>query len=150
MSLVREFHIAFNQEAPPFPTVPDRDLAALRMRLIRKEYEEVKKESDLLLAALRNDAVHPDVIVAIMQRLIKEICDLRYVTEGALVAYGVEPDAYKEVHRSNMSKLGEDGKPVTRDDGKALKGPNYSPADPNKMFPSIIEGSATEGGAEAA
>lgn len=143
MSRVREFHLAFNQPAPRHPTVPDADLAALRMRLIREEYEEVVEESNTLLSQLRSGA-SPDAVVATMQRLVKEVSDLRYVAEGALVAYGVEPAAYNEVHRSNMSKLGEDGKPVRREDGKALKGPNYSPADPELMFPSIIESTCTE------
>ena len=143
MSLVRKFHLAFEQPAPNCPTAPDVELAALRMRLITEEYKEVQVESARLLLALRAGE-KPDAVAAIMQKLVKEICDLRYVAEGALVAYGVEPDAYEEVHRSNMSKLGEDGRPLRRADGKALKGPNYTPVDPEKMFPSIIEGTVHE------
>jgi predicted HAD superfamily Cof-like phosphohydrolase len=138
VSLVRRFHIAFGQPAPNAPTIPDAASAALRVRLITEEYKEVKVESDRLLAALRANAP-ADVIVDILQRLVKEVCDLRYVSEGTLVAFGVEPEAYEEVHRSNMSKLGPGGKPIRREDGKALKGPNYAPADPDKMFPSIID-----------
>lgn len=144
MSRVREFRTAFEQPAPSAPTVPDRALAALRMRLIREEYEEVQAESDKLLRALSlcdtydQNPANYDEIVGIIQAYVKEVCDLLYVTEGTLVALGVYPDAYDEVHRSNMSKLGRDGKPVRRDDGKALKGPDYSPADPAKLFPSII------------
>jgi predicted HAD superfamily Cof-like phosphohydrolase len=138
VSLVREFHIAFEQAAPSSPTIPDADLASMRMRLIREEYDEVRTDMGKLLRLLRARGSSQDEIVEVMQALVKELCDLRYVTEGALVSFGVEPDAYVEVHRSNMSKLGPDGKPVKRADGKALKGPDYSPADPEKMFPSII------------
>lgn len=138
MSLVQKFHRAFDQPAPDHPTIPDADSAALRMRLITEEYKEVQEESTKLLIALRAGAP-PALLIVILQRLVKEVCDLRYVTEGTLVAFGVEPDAYEEVHRSNMSKLGPDGKPIRREDGKALKGPNYTPADPDKMFPSIID-----------
>ena len=139
MSRVREFHRAFDQAAPDGPTVPDAELAALRMRLISEEYKEVVADFQQLIVALRRGD-RDQKVHEIMQRVVKECCDLRYVAEGALVAFGVEPDAYDEVHRSNMSKLGDDGKPVRRADGKALKGPNYTPADPEKMFPSVIEG----------
>lgn len=138
MSLVREFHVAFGQPAPASPTLPDADLAALRLRLVAEEYNEVRDELESLIRALRASASTSDC-VEIIQRAVKELCDLRYVAEGALVAFGVEPVAYEEVHRSNMSKLGEDGRPVRRDDNKVLKGPNYSPADPHLMFPSVID-----------
>ena len=138
MSRVREFHIAFDQPAPNGPTLPDADLAALRLRLIAEEYNEVRDDLTALLRALRADASSAD-LHEIMQRVVKEVCDLRYVAEGALVAFGVEPVAYDEVHRSNMSKLGEDGRPVRRADNKVLKGPNYSPADPDLMFPPVID-----------
>lgn len=143
VSRVREFHEAFDLDAPRGPTVPDPDLASLRMRLIREEFEEVKAESDKLLVALRTHQPAA-VLVPIMQALVKEICDLRYVSEGSLVAFGVEPDAYSEVHRSNMSKLGEDGKPIRREDGKVLKGPGYQPVEAELMFPSVIEGTNPE------
>ena len=55
------------------------------------------------------------------------LTDLLVVIYGAGHAYGINLDeCFKEVHRSNMSKLGEDGKPIYREDGKVLKGPNYS------------------------
>ena len=54
--------------------------------------------------------------------------DLKYVVEGAALVFGIplEP-VFMEIHRSNMSKLGTDGKPIYREDGKVLKGPNYTP-----------------------
>ena len=61
---------------------------------------------------------------------VDAVCDLIYVLAGSLVSFGVDLDkCFAEVHRSNMSKLGEDGKPIVREDGKILKGPNYTPPD---------------------
>lgn len=58
------------------------------------------------------------------------VCDLVYVLVGSLVSFGVDFDCcFAEVHRSNMSKLGEDGAPIVRDDGKILKGPKFTPPD---------------------
>jgi predicted HAD superfamily Cof-like phosphohydrolase len=63
-------------------------------------------------------------------KLTKELADVLYVVIGTAVAFGLPLEkAFKEVHRSNMSKLGADGKPILREDGKVLKGPNYSEAD---------------------
>src|SRR5437870_2018759 len=90
------------------------------------------------LAALAR-ATDPDEALAIMRALLKELSDLRYVTEGCAVTLGLpHEDAYVEVHRSNMSKLGEDGKPIYRKDGKVLKGPNYREADMVALLPDFI------------
>lgn len=137
MSLVREFHEAFDQDAPAYPRVPTPDLASLRLRLIKEEMDEVNAEFQVLLRMLRGSAT-PDQKIAVMQALVKELCDLQYVTEGALVAFGCDDGPYIEVHRSNMSKLGPDGLPVKRADGKVLKSASYTVADPERMFPSII------------
>lgn len=60
--------------------------------------------------------------------LLKEMADLQYVLSGLAVELGLDlQTAFIRVHKSNMSKLGEDGKPILREDGKALKGPNYQP-----------------------
>lgn len=135
MSAVREFHIAFEQPAPAFPTpLPDDDVR-LRMRLIREEYEEVMADCSKLLKAKRMcDKIDH------MRALLKELADLRYVVEGTAVALGMDIDgAFEEVHRSNMSKLDEEGRPVKDAGGKAMKGPNYSPADMTKFVPEVIE-----------
>jgi predicted HAD superfamily Cof-like phosphohydrolase len=56
--------------------------------------------------------------------------DIGVIADGTALAYGIPLDEVrKEIHRANMSKLGEDGKPILREDGKVLKGPNYSPPD---------------------
>lgn len=60
--------------------------------------------------------------------LAKELADLLYVVYDAAAAFGLDIDkVFAEVHSSNMSKLGSDGKPIYREDGKVLKGPNYTP-----------------------
>lgn len=136
MTLVQEFHEAFNLDAPDGPPlVPNSDLVRLRMRLIREEYDEVMDE-----LAMLTRQTDPSEIVITFRALLKELCDLRYVTEGAAVAFGLDIDtAYKEVHRSNMSKLGADGKPIYRADGKVSKGPSYSEADMTSFIPDIWE-----------
>jgi predicted HAD superfamily Cof-like phosphohydrolase len=64
------------------------------------------------------------------EAIAKELADLVYVTYGTALVYNIDLDeALREVHKSNMSKLGEDGKPILRADGKVLKGPNYKPPD---------------------
>lgn len=76
----------------------------------------------------------------ITRELLREIADgltdILVVTYGAGAAFGFDLDAcFTEVHNSNMSKLGEDGKPIKREsDGKILKGPNYSPPDLYKVL----------------
>lgn len=137
--LPRAFHKAFGLPAPDSPTVPDRSLAALRLRLIKEEMKEVEEEFTKLLAILGAPAPSVPDTIDVMQDLVKELCDLQYVAEGSLVSFGVGNAPYAEVHRSNMSKLGADGRPIYRPDGKVLKGPNYTEADPDKMFPPIID-----------
>ena len=80
------------------------------------------------------DALADDDMVEIADALT----DILYVTYGAGVAFGIELDScFDEVHRSNMSKLGPDGKPIYREDGKVLKGADYS--EPN-LAPFILKG----------
>jgi hypothetical protein len=85
---------------------------------------------DLLEEELRElgEALEERDPVAVLDALT----DLQYVLDGAYLALGFHAykgDALLEVHRSNMSKLGENGRPIYREDGKILKGPNYSPPD---------------------
>jgi predicted HAD superfamily Cof-like phosphohydrolase len=136
VSRVREFHVAFGQPAPAAPPLtPSPDLVRLRMRLIREEYEEVMAELTKLMRAKS-----PDEAIQVYRDLLKELSDLRYVVEGCAVALGLPiEEAYAEVHRSNMSKLDTDGTPVVRSDGKALKGPLYTPADMQQFVPDITD-----------
>lgn len=112
--LLREFHTAFEvpiHDGVPTLDVPENDL---RDRLLHEEYEEV------------TDAWAEDDIAAYAH----ELADLVYVAYGNALAYGFDlDDVLAEVHRANMSKLGADGRPVRRADGKVLKGPNFRQAD---------------------
>lgn len=142
MTLVRQFHEAFDIPIQPQPTIPDAKRVALRRKLIEEEFKEVMFEFDVIQGRL-----HAGLYVAASQvyddiaRLAKELSDLRYVIEGCELEFGLPGDeVYAEVHRSNMSKLGPDGKPVRRIDGKVLKGPDYFEADVLSVL--VIEGEA--------
>jgi predicted HAD superfamily Cof-like phosphohydrolase len=114
---VRAFHDAFGipNSANPRGAIGDRD-ALLRYKLIREENEEY------LEAALRGDLVE----------VADALGDILYILCGTLLKHGLEhkiDEVFREIQRSNMSKLGADGKPIYRDDGKVMKGPGYFPPD---------------------
>lgn len=93
------------------------ELLLLRARLTSEESMEVEEAVSLcvLNPTVENKAA-----------LLKELADLLYVTLGFMACFDVDWQAViRRVHDSNMSKLGDDGKPVRREDGKVLKGPNY-------------------------
>lgn len=111
---VKQFHLAFGHPVADKPNISDAKLNKLRVALISEELEELKQ------------ALADGDVVATLDALT----DLQFVLDGAYLAFGLHPlktAASSEVYRSNMSKLGEDGKPVVREDGKILKGPSYSP-----------------------
>jgi predicted HAD superfamily Cof-like phosphohydrolase len=108
--LAGDFMQAFGQEVKVDPEWPDFHTRELRLELIREEYEELEQ------------AIEDRDMVGVADALT----DLLYVIYGAGQAFGIDLDTcYDEVHASNMSKLGEDGKPLYREDGKVLKGPNF-------------------------
>jgi predicted HAD superfamily Cof-like phosphohydrolase len=114
---VRAFHDAFviTNAASPSAAIGDRD-ALLRYKLIREENEEY------LEAALRGDLVE----------VADALGDILYILCGTLLKHGLEhkiDEVFREIQRSNMSKLGADGKPIHREDGKVMKGPDYFPPD---------------------
>ncbi len=113
--LVLEFHRAFDLPAAPAPTTRvDEDLIALRQRLLSEELEELR------------GAIASRSLVGIADGL----GDVAYVLYGTAVTFGINLDAVvAEIHRSNMSKLDRNGRPLMRSDGKVLKGPDYSPPD---------------------
>ena len=122
--LVREFHESFGAELDQPITY---DGIALRSSLMKEEMEEVKKELTECTMDLSEFGYATD---SVRTNLLKELCDLLYVIYGTAATFGMDIDgAFKEVHRSNMSKLGEDGKPIKRADGKILKGDGYTVAD---------------------
>ena len=107
---------------------------SMRLCLIREEAKEVEDAICLLAAKVFNAELFgidmTEEIKAAKAALLKELCDLQYVLSGFVVTFGLPFDeAFKRVHESNMSKLGPDGKPIYREDGKVLKGPNYKKPD---------------------
>lgn len=143
MRLVHEFHAAFDIPVKEGPTIPYLDRVRLRRRLIEEEFEEVCQELDRIEYRLERGlytSVQP--VLDDVARLAKELSDLRVVCEGTELEFGIPGDAvYAEVHRSNMSKLGSDGRPVRRHDGKVLKGPNYEEANVLLVM-GVMEGTA--------
>ncbi len=90
----------------------------LQQNLIDEEHLEVAHSYLDLLNDITNKRAR--------EHLLKELADLVYVCHQMAAAFGWDlQTAYNRVHASNMSKLGEDGKPIRREDGKILKGPNY-------------------------
>ena len=107
---VRKFMKTFGQEIKEKAQFPDKKIITLRHELIKEELDELKEameNKDLLEVA---DA----------------LTDILYVTYGAGHAFGINLDkCFDEVQNSNMSKLGEDNKPIFNEFGKVMKGPNY-------------------------
>lgn len=123
---VGEFHQAFGAAIDAEPTIA---LLTLRKSLIEEECKELVAELDTAIAHLEKQEEVPKEVYV---NMLKELADVQVVLSGTAVA--LRPlqkfdEAFVRVHESNMSKLGEDGKPVLREDGKVLKGPNYFKAD---------------------
>jgi|TARA_R110000796_G_scaffold21615_3_gene63613 predicted HAD superfamily Cof-like phosphohydrolase len=105
-----DFMEAFGQEVRYIPIIPAVSEMALRLDLIEEEVQELR------------DGMGKASLLEIADALT----DILYVVYGAGHTFGIDLDeCYNEVHRSNMTKLGEDGRPMYRPDGKVMKGPNY-------------------------
>ena len=107
---VKTFMQTFGQEVKIKAEFPEEKIVKLRYHLIEEELNELQN--------------------AIKTKDLKEIADaltdILYVTYGAGHAYGIDLDkCFKEVQKSNMSKLGEEGKPIYNEKGKVMKGPKY-------------------------
>jgi len=109
----------FGQEVKTKPSFSNDKINSLRYDLIKEELEELKEaieNKDLLEVA---DA----------------LTDILYVTYGAGHAFGIDLDqCFEEVQCSNMSKLGDDGKPIYNESGKVMKGPKYFKPDLTKFI----------------
>ena len=116
---VKQFMQTFGQEVKTKASFSDDKTNQLRLDLISEELEELKnamESKDLLEVA---DA----------------LTDILYVTYGAGTAFGIDLDkCFDEVHNSNMSKLGDDGKPIYNDQGKVMKGPKYFKPELSKLI----------------
>jgi predicted HAD superfamily Cof-like phosphohydrolase len=107
---VAEFHVAFGVPIQPYPAIPSENRTKLRRRLLMEEFKE------LLDALWEQDLVE----------IADGLADLVVVAYGTALEYGINLDlVLAEVHASNMSKLGADGQPIHRADGKVLKGPLF-------------------------
>ena len=105
-----DFMEAYGQDIPVAPKWPDAKIQNLRLALIDEEVGELRQ------------AIQEKDMVEVADALV----DILYVVYGAGHAFGLDLDeCYNEVHRSNMTKLGQDGYPLKDDDGKVMKGPNY-------------------------
>ena len=113
------FMSKFGQEVKKKSELSSEKINSLRLSLIQEELDELTKainENDILEVAAA-------------------LTDILYVTDGAGHAFGVDLDkCFDEVQRSNMSKLGEDGKPIYNESGKVMKGPNYFKPDLSKFL----------------
>ncbi len=122
IAAVSEFHTAFkiNMNSKPIAAIGD-DRKNLRFELMKEENEEY------LEAAKNNDLIE----------VADALGDMLYILCGTIIEHGMQDkieEVFNEIQRSNMSKLGEDGKPIYREDGKVLKGPNYFKPDIGKVL----------------
>ena len=115
---VKKFMETFGQEVKQKAEFPNDKITTLRYDLIKEELEELRD------ALERKD----------IKEVADALTDILYVTYGAGHAFGINLDkCFEEVQSSNMSKLGDDGRPIYNDKGKVMKGPNYFKPDLNKF-----------------
>ena len=113
------FMKTFGQEVKNKPGLSSEKINNLRISLINEELEELKQ-------AMKNND---------LKEVVDALTDILYVTYGAGHAFGVNLDkCFDEVQKSNMSKLGKDGKPIYNEAGKVMKGPSYFKPDLSKFL----------------
>ena len=116
---VKIFMKTFGQNIKEKAEFPEEKIISLRYDLIQEELNELKE------AINKRD----------MREVADALTDILYVTYGAGHAFGINLDkCFDEVQNSNMSKLGENGKPIFNDAGKVMKGPNYFKPDLSKFI----------------
>lgn len=116
---VKTFMTVMGQEVKDKPEFPDVRTVALRVDLIKEEFDE-------LLEAIED----ADIV-----EVADALTDILYVTYGAGHAFGIDLDkCFAEVQASNMSKLGSDGKPIYNTNGKVMKGPDYFKPDLKRVL----------------
>ena len=113
------FMKTFGQEVKNKPGLSSEKINNLRISLINEELDELKH-------AMKNKD---------LKEAVDALTDILYVTYGAGHAFGVNLDkCFDEVQKSNMSKLGQDGKPIYNEAGKVMKGPSYFKPDLSKFI----------------
>lgn len=119
---VKEFHTAFKIGHSESPIA---DLGEFKNTL---RYNLMKEENEEYLEAVQNN----DLV-----EIADALGDMMYILCGTIIEHGLQHKieaVFDEIQRSNMSKLGEDGKPIYREDGKVMKGPNYFKPDFSKIL----------------
>lgn len=121
LKAVEEFHNAFLQKNGTEPQLITENDFLLRYKLMAEENDEYKE------ACWNGDLVE----------IADALGDQLYILCGTILKHGMQhkiEEVFNEIQRSNMSKLGADGKPIFREDGKILKGPSYTQPDINKIL----------------
>lgn len=141
---VREFMETFGHPVYDKPTViEDSDWEKMRLALIQEEFSELldacgypesaRWVRDVVL--IKDPEIDTNVVEA-----ADALGDLEYVINGMALGMGIPlPEIVEEIHRSNMTKLGPDGKPIYREDGKILKGEDYEPPNLEKILLAAYE-----------
>lgn len=122
LNAVKEFHNAFKIGYKESPTA---DLGAIKNML---RYNLMKEENEEYLEAVQNN----DLV-----EIADALGDMMYILCGTIIEHGLQNKieaVFDEIQRSNMSKLGDDGEPIYREDGKVMKGPNYFKPDFSKLI----------------
>lgn len=147
---VTEFMQAMGQTVPRIPTIRDYPFE-LRAKLILEEAEEFVAACGLEHSDDDDGPTFTQVAPADAVQMIDAIVDLIVVAVGAASAMGFDlTSAFNEVHRSNMAKLGPDGKPIRREDGKILKPEGWTPPNLMKVYMEACERAVSERRAEEA
>ena len=129
---VQNFHEVMNL---PINTSFNIELLKLRKRLIKEETEELFAEIDATIAQIQEKG---QIQRPTFENMCKEMADVQYALSGMAVSFGLPLEtAFDATHDSNMSKLGPDGKPIYREDGKITKGPNYHKPDLSELTQKI-------------
>lgn len=146
---VLEFHEAFGLANPPHPRLPEvnhrlREFIAELGNLGRELHKVAAAEGgDTMLLRLQliteelsefADAVYRRDLT----NALHELCDLEYVVQGTVISLGLETvfePAFDKIHRANMSKLDENGKPVLNEAGRVVKSDRFRPADVSPLIP---------------
>ena len=122
LNAVKDFHDTFGLNYNDSPTVD------LGKKIIELRFNLMKEENEEYIEAARNN----DII-----EIADALGDMLYILCGTIIEHGMSDIieyVFDEIQKSNMSKLGADGKPIYREDGKVMKGPNYFKPNFSKFF----------------
>ena len=122
LNAVKDFHDTFGLNYNDSPTVD------LEKKIIELRFNLMKEENEEYIEAARNK----DIV-----EVADALGDMLYILCGTIIEHGMSDiieDVFDEIQKSNMSKLGADGKPIYREDGKVMKGPNYFKPNFSKFF----------------